>query len=52
MRGKKKSRRNGGDMRWWNEEVKDTIARKEVAFKELYKFPSEENKTQYKCIRN
>ena len=39
-------------MWWYNKEVKDTIARKKVAFKELCKFPSEENKTQYKRIRS
>ena len=39
-------------MRWWNEEVKDTIAKKKAAFKELCRFQSEENKTQYKCFRN
>ena len=49
---KKKFRRNRGDMWWWNEEVKDTIARKKAAFKELCRFPSEENKTQYKRLRN
>ena len=51
MCGKKKSRRDRGNM-WWNEEVKDTIARKKAAFKELCRFPSEENKTKYKRIRN
>ena len=50
--GKKKSRRDQGDVLWWNEEVKDTITRKKAAFKELCRFPSEENKTQYKRIRN
>ena len=50
--GKKKSRRDQGDMWWWNEEAKDTITRKKAAFKELCRFPSEENKTQYKRIRN
>ena len=49
---KKKSRRDRGDMCWWNEEVNDTLARKKAAFKELRRFPSEENKTQYKRIRN
>ena len=39
-------------MWWWNEEVKDTIATKKAAFKELCRFLSEENKTQYKRIRN
>ena len=28
------------------------MARKKAAFKELYRFPSEENKTQYKRLRN
>ena len=49
---KKKSRRDQGNMWWWNEEVKDTIKRKKAAFKELCRFPSEENMTQYKRIRN
>ena len=39
-------------MWWWNEEAKDTIAKKKAAFKELCRFPSEQNKTQYKRIRN
>ena len=39
-------------MWWWNEKVKDTIARKKAAFKELCRFPSDENTTQYKRIRN
>ena len=47
----KKSRRDQGDMWWVNEEIKDTITRK-AAFKELCRFPSEQNKTQYKCIKN
>ena len=52
LRGKKKSRRDQGDMWWWNEEVKDTITTKKTTFKELCRFPSEQNKTQYKHIRN
>ena len=48
--GKKKSRRDRGDMWWWNEEVKDAIATKKAAFKELCRFPLEENKTKYKRI--
>ena len=43
--------RDQGDMWWWNEEIKDTIARK-AAFKELWRFPAEENKTQYKRLSN
>ena len=50
--GKKKFRRDQGDMWWCNDEVKDTITRKKTAFNELCRFPSEQNKTQYKRIRN
>ena len=39
-------------MWWWNEEVKDTIAKKKAVFKELCRFQSEKNKTQYKRLRN
>ena len=35
-----------------NEKVKNTIARKKAAFKTLCRLPFEENKIQYKCIRN
>ena len=38
--GNKKSRRDQGDMWWWNEEVKDTIATKRAIFKELCMFQS------------
>ena len=38
---------------WWsNKEVKVTIATKKAAFKELCRFPSEENKIEYKRIKN
>ena len=50
--GKKKTRRDQGDIWWWNKEVKDTITRKKAAFKELCRFPSKQNKTQYKRMRN
>ena len=39
-------------MWWWNEEIKDTIATKKATYKDLCKFPSEENKTQCKRIKN
>ena len=39
MCGKKISRRDRGEIWWWNEEVKDMIARKKAAFKELCMFP-------------
>ena len=48
----KKSVRDRRDMWWWNEEVKDTIAKKKRPFKELCRFLSEENKTQCKCLKN
>ena len=32
--------------------VKDTTARKKAALKELCRFPSKENETQYKRLRN
>ena len=50
--GKRKFRRDRGDMWWKNEEVKDTITTKKVALQELCRFPSQENKTKYKRIRN
>ena len=31
--GKKKVRKNGGNIWWWNEEVRNAIARKKKAFK-------------------
>ena len=49
---KKKSWRDRGDMWWWNEDIKDTTARKKAEFKELCRFPSEENKAKYICLRN
>ena len=33
---KKKSKIDGGDMWWWNDEVKGTVARKKVAFEDLW----------------
>ena len=48
-------------MWWWNEEVKNTIVRKKVAFIHLYRlkvksavyrFPSEKNKTHHNLLRN
>ena len=50
--GKKKSRRDRGDMWLRNEEVKDAIARKKPAFKELCRLPSEKYETKYKPLRS
>ena len=49
--GKKKGRRDRGDTLWWNEEVKEAIARKKV-YKELCKDRTEENKARYKTMKN
>ena len=45
--GKKKGRKNHGDTWWWNEEVKEAIQQKKVAYKEMRKNRSEENKVKY-----
>jgi hypothetical protein len=50
--GKKKGRRDRGDTWWWNPEVKEAIARKKVAFKEMCKNGTDENKALYKNMRN
>ena len=49
--GKKKGRKNQGDARWWNEEVKEAIQQRKVAYK-MCKNQSEENKAKYKNIKN
>ena len=43
--GGKKSCTDREDIWWWNAEVKNTIAKKKAAFKELFRFPSEENQS-------
>ena len=50
--GKKKGRRDQGGTWWWNEEVKEAIARKKDAYKELGKNRTEENKARYKNMKN
>ena len=52
MRGRKKTRRDRGNMWWWNEKVKDTIAKKKAISIKQCRFPSEKYNTQYKRIRN
>ena len=44
--GKKKGRRSHGDTLWWNEEVKEAIQQKKVAYKKMCKNRSEENKVK------
>ena len=44
---KKKGRRDQGDTFWWNEDVKEAIARKKDAHKEMCKSGKEANKARY-----
>ena len=50
--GKRKGRRDQGNTWWWNEEVKEAIANKKDAHKEMRKNRTEENKARYVCMRN
>lgn len=50
--GKKKGRRDQGDTWWWNEEVKEAIARKKDARNEMCKSGTEANKIRYKNMKN
>ena len=50
--GKSKGRRDRGDTWWWNEEVKEAIANKKAAHKEMCKNRTEENKARYVRMRN
>ena len=48
----RKGRRNRGDTWWWNEDVKEAIQQKKVAYKKMCKNPWKENKAKYKYIKN
>ena len=50
--GKKKVRKHGRNKRWWNEEVRNAIARKKEAFKTFCKTGVEEHKIFYRKMRN
>ena len=50
--GKKKGRRDQGDTLWLNEDVKEAIARKKDAHKEMSKSGTEANKARYKNMKN
>ena len=50
--GKKKKKRDQGDTWWWNEDVKEAIAGKKDAHKEVYKSGKEVNKARYKNMKN
>ena len=50
--GKKKGRRNHGDTWWWNQEVREAIQQKKVAYKKMFKSRLEVNKARYNNIKN
>ena len=50
--GKKKGRRDQGDTWWWNKDVKEAIARKKDAHKEMCKSRTEANNSRYKNMKN
>ena len=50
--GKTKGRRDQGDTWWWNKDVKEAIARKKDAHKEMCKSGSEANKARYLNMKN
>ena len=45
--GKMKGRRDQGDTWWWNKDVKEAIARKKDAHKEMRKSGTEANKARF-----
>ena len=49
--GKKTLRRHGGNTWWWNDNVKDAIARKKEAYKTWCNARSEENKEVYDSLK-
>ena len=50
--GKRKGRTNHGHTWWWNEEVKEAIQQKKVAYKKMCKNRSRKNKAKCKNIKN
>ncbi|XP_067056003.1 uncharacterized protein [Acropora muricata] len=50
--GKMKGRRDQGDTWWWNKDVKEAIARKKDAHKEMRKSGTEANKARLKNMKN
>ena len=49
---KKKGRRDLGDTWWWNEDVKEAIARKKDAHKEMHESGTDATKAIYKNMKN
>ena len=50
--GKKKVGKTGGNKWWWNEEVRNAIARKKEAFKTFCKTGLKKHKISYRKMRN
>ena len=50
--GRTKGKRDQGDTWWWNTNVKEAIARKKDAHKEMCKSGTEANKARYKNMKN
>ena len=50
--GKTRGKSIHGGTWWWNDQVKEAIARKKDAYKELCKNGTDENKARYKNMKN
>ena len=48
----RRKRRDQGDTWWWNEDVREAIARKKDAHKQMCKTGTEANKARYNNIKN
>ena len=48
--GKKKGRIIDGDTEWWNQEVKEAIPQKKVAYKKMCENQTEKNKVKYNIL--
>jgi len=50
--GKTKGRRDQGNTWWWNEDVKDAITNKKMAYRKLCANKSVENRLLYTNLKN